>query len=442
MILPVFPIFFCILLGFFVNWVYAGQTMTLEQCLRAGVQNNPSLQASGFRAGAAERDVKVARADFLPTLGSSLSLNRITSSSAEGPTDKDYVNQDIRSAALKLSQILYAGSRVTNNYDKAKLLEQVAQAEMELATLELTYNIETTFYRAMKARQDVVAAVEAVERLTESVKVAEAYYRKELIPYVDVLKARVDLADADNQLGIARNNENRQRVTLFSLMNLPVDPSVQFADTAEIAVRERPSFESCFQYAVDHRPDLKVLEMQRQAADKQSDVSLGKYLPVVRLDAAYYDISNDYDAQGQTAVGFFDLDQTNRYWMAGVTMTWDLFDGGRAWYESEKFTLESQRYGALRQDAHNTIATGIRKALYSMAEAEQRMQSATGALSAAKENYTAEDKRLKVGVSTLTGLLDAQSRLVRARINQSSSTLDYQLAQSELKFMTGSKKSW
>jgi len=435
--LRIFHILLIFTFCFLAEYAWAGQTMSLVQCLEAGMQNNPTLQASEFKTEAAGKDVKVARADYLPALTSSYAANRITSIAAKGPTNSDYINQDIHSATIKLSQILYAGSRITNNYDRAKFLEQASQAERNLAKLELTYNIETTFYRVMKAKQDVIAATEAVDRLTESAKAAEAFFRKELVPYVDVLKAKVDLADADNQLGVAKNNENRQRITLFSLMNLPVDPGLEFADETEFTVREHPSFEACFRYAVEHRPDIKSLEYQRQAADKQSEISLGKYMPVIRLDAGYYDLDNDYDKLGRSVLGSYDLDQTNRYWLAGISVTWDLFDGGRSWYESEKFSLDSQRLGALRQEAHNTIATGIRKALYSMQEAEQRLASSTGALAAARENYTSEDNRLKAGVSTMTALLDAQSRLVRAQVNKSSASLDYNLAHSELKFMTG-----
>lgn len=413
--------------------------MTLSQCLESGIRNNPTLQASTLKSDETGRDVKIARADFFPSLSSSYSISKINSVSTEGPTNSDYINQNIHSATVKLTQILFAGFRVVNNYEKSKLLEQAAQAEKDLVKLELVYNIESTFFRMMKAQQDVIAATEAVGRLTAGAKVAEAFYQKELVPYVDVLKAKVDLADADNQLGIAKNNENRQRVALFSLMNIPADPSVEFLGEAEITITNPPSFESCFDYAVNHRPDIKSLEHQRQAAEKQSEISLGKYMPTVRLDAGYYDINNDYDALGRNFLGSYDLDQTNRYWLTGITLSWDLFDGGRSWYESEKFTLEEQRLAALRQEARNTISTGIRKALYSLMEAEQRLASSTGALVAAKENYVSEDNRLKAGVSTMTALLDAQSRLVRAQVNRSTAALDYHLAQSELKFMMGGK---
>ena len=222
--------------------------MTLEQCLQTGLANNATLEASRLRTESADRDIKVARADYFPALTSSASYNRIDSKSAQGPTDTDYINQKVQSANIKLTQILYAGSRIVNNHDKAKLLEQAAQAEQASVKLELAYKIESTFYKLMKAKQDVIVAGESVARLRESVRAAEAFFAKELVPKVDLLSARVDLADAENQQGVAQNNENRQRVALFSLMNLPPDPGLDFIDENKLVVDKRPEFEDCYKY--------------------------------------------------------------------------------------------------------------------------------------------------------------------------------------------------
>ncbi|MGD9947268.1 MAG: TolC family protein [Desulfobulbus sp.] len=435
-------LFFLLILGTFVPFACTAQELTLAQCIQIGLQQNPSLLAAKYKASAAEKDVKIARADFFPHLSSSAAYSRIDSSYAHGPTDTDYINQDILSANIKLSQILYAGSRLVNTYDRARYLEQANQAETQLAKMDLTYKIETTFYRVMKAKQDVLVSQESVDRLQKNVQVAEAFLKKELVASVEVLKARVDLDDANNQLSIAKNNENRERVTLFSLMNLPPDAGTFFIEETIISIDKGPSFDECYQLALEQRPDLQSLMFQKQAAYKQSEVALGKYLPVVRLEGGFYDQDTNYDSLGNTGYSTYDRDQTNQYWMAGISLSWDLFDGGSALYESQKSDIDASRFGALIRDAQNTLATEIRKSLFSLSEAEQRLKASGSGLTAAQENYSAEENRLKAGVSTMTDVLNAQSRLVRAQVNQANATLDYQVAKSELKFLTGSKKSW
>jgi outer membrane protein TolC len=421
------------------NYVYASQSMTLQDCLAAAMQHNPSLKASRFNVDASAYDINMSRADFLPSVSSNYSVKQLNSISSQGPTETDYLDQDINTLNFTLSQILYAGSRIVNAYEKSKINEQLAVAEMELNKLELAYQVETTFYRLKKAGQDVIMVSESVNRLTESIKAADAFFQQELVPYVDVLQARVDLADAKEQLGIARNDVNRERAALFSLMGLPLDTDILFAAGGYDSLISSPSFDVSMEQALKNRPDIKALEFQREIARKQAEIAIGKYLPMVKFDIGYHDQDRDYDALGVTNSGAFDRDQRNRYWTAGVNVSWELFDGGRAWYEKQKYETEEKKIAALMEDAKTTIATGIRKALYSLSEAEQRLSSAQQTLSAANEYYDAEENRLNAGLATIPSLLDAQERLVRAEASQTRAILDYQVAISELKMMTGGK---
>jgi len=415
----------------------AGQSMTLDMCLKVGMEHNPSLTASRLSLVAAGQDTKASRADFLPSVSSSYSVTDLASISSKGLSDADYLDQDIKAFNIKLTQILYAGSRVVNGHEKSKLMEKAVKAELDLKKLEIIYNIEVTFYKLMKAKQDVISATESVSRLTESVKSAQAFFQKELVPYVNVLQAQVDLADAEEQLGIAKNDVNRERVALFSLMDQPLDPDMEFSGGLNPMIGDAPNFETSLAYALENRPDIMSLLYQRSAAEKDADISMGKYLPVVRFDAGYSDQDRDYVNEGVSYGVAYDRDQRNRYWSAGVSATWEMFDGGRSWYEKEKHLTQAKRMDALIEDAKNAISTGIRKALYSLSEARLRIKSAADAEIAANEYYTGEEMRLKAGISTIPSLLDAQGRLIRAQGNKTRAMLDYQVAASELKLFSG-----
>lgn len=437
MVFRTLPTTLFLVLSLFIGSAGAGQTMTLDQCLAAGIEHNPSLNASRLSLVAAGQDTRAARADFMPALSSSYGTTDLGSISSKGLSDVDYLDQEIRTFNVKLSQILYAGSRIVNAYAKSKIMEQALEAELDLKKMELAYNIEITFYQLMKAKQDVVMAAESVNRLTESVKSAQAFLEKELVPYVNVLQAEVDLADAEEQLGIAKNNVNRQRVALFSLIDQPLDPSVEFSGGIDSISDEKPSFEASLTYALKNRPDIKSLLFQRAMAEKDAAIALGNYLPVIRFDVGYSDQDRDYVDEGVSVGTLYDRDQRNRYWSAGISATWEMFDGGRSWYEKEKNLTQAKKIDALIKDAKNIISTGIHKALYSLSEAKVRIKSSADALVAANEYYTGEKMRLNAGLSTIPSLLDAQGRLIRAQGNTTRAMLDYQVAASELKLYSG-----
>lgn len=407
----------------------AAQAMTLVQCVAAALEDNPTLEASRLEIQAAEANRKSVRAGFLPSATTEYGFNKVSSSSAKGSTDDDALNQKGRNFSVRLTQTLYSGFRNLNSYKRAKIRESLLVAEFELRGMEIKYHIETTFYRLLKAKQDMIAARESVLRLKESLKAAEAFFRREQIPYVDVLQAKVEVASARERLGISGNDVNRERASLFTLMNMNESQDINFIGNVDPDLTDPPVFEINQQRAFENRPDIKSLKYQLEIAQKDAAIARGQYLPVVRLDVGYYDQDRDYE------INIYD--RRNRYWTAGVTASWSLFDGGRAFYEYQQHNIMSNRIKSLILDTKNSISKEIRCALYAMTEAKQREKVSVEALGAANEYYTGEEKRLNAGLSTIPNLLDAHVRLIQAQSNNARAILDYRLAQSDLKLMTG-----
>ena len=417
---------------------HAGTVMNLSTCLEYGLKNSPSVKEANYGVDAMEESRKAARADFLPSLSSSYSFSRIENQNSKGVSDSDYLNQYIRNFSVTLSQVLYAGNRVINNYQKAKLEIQRKEADRRLVRLELSYNIQATFFQLMGAKLDVRVAEEAVRRLEEGVKSAKAYLEKSLISYAEVLSAQVDLADAQQQRSRAMNDVNRKRVALFSLMNHPMSEDVTFDGGLTFFGNNFPSeFEACWIEAKANRPDLESLAKQVAIKEKDASVALGSYLPLVKINMGYNDMNRDYDSSPDD---YYDRDQRNRYWSAGVTASWEIFDGGRNWYSRTATLREAQQLKEQIQQTQLSIKEGIRKALFSIIEAKLRTQSTQVAVEAAKEGYQVEKHRLAAGLSTFPNLLDAQVRLTRAQSNFTQAMLDYQLGRAELEFMLGEPK--
>ena len=432
-------IFFVLLTVSYPFTAMADQTMTLDQCLAYGYENNPSLKAADYQVAATRDNAKSIRADRLPSLSTSYGLSRVESQSAKGPTDQDFLDQYARNFSIRLSQMLFAGYRIINTHDKAKLDIERTQADHRLARLELTYNIQTVFFGLMKAKEELRVAEESVARLDQGVQSAQAYFDRQLISRAEVLSALVDLADAQQQVSIAKNEVNRWRITLFSLMNMPMDPQVSFNGGLDFFDTADPEdFASCWQTARANRPDIDSLETQAAMLEKDVQIAGGRYLPEVRLDLGYHDQDRDYDKMTETVSGALaSRDQRNRYWSAGVTASWDLFDGGRAFYSRKKSLNQIYQVREQITQIELAIQEGIRKALFSITEAKERIQVAAVAVDAAKENYAMEERRLGAGLTTIPMLLDAQIRLARAQGNHIRAKLDYQLGRSELDFMMG-----
>lgn len=415
----------------------ASPALDLKACIDAGLKNNPGYKVAQLMVDSAEQEKMSARGQMLPSLAADYSYSQLKNDSATGLTDADYLDQDISGYSVRLSQVLYAGSRIYNTYTRADAQKDMYMAQEQFTRLELIYKIETAFFQLKKAEHDVAAGNDTVKRLNSSFKAAEAYFAREMVPYSQVLQAKVDLANAEQELSIIKNSVGKKREELFRLMNVEADKSTEFLGGLDIYPSGfTTDYDKCWKEASKNRSDLKIYENQIIMAEKDAAIAAGKYLPVVRAEGGYFNQLRDYADPGIAYNQRYDRDQENTYWKAGITATWQLFDGGSAWYERKKALVQIEKIKEQIKDAENTIKSGIRTALFSLDEAEERIKATSVAVTAGKEYYENESKRFKAGVTTIPSLLDAQARLTRAESNHSQALLDYQIARAGINFLT------
>ncbi|MBF0302088.1 MAG: TolC family protein [Desulfamplus sp.] len=415
----------------FSGSAFAGEkVLSLNDCLKIGLESNPKLKSANFMVDSAQEDINAAKADFLPSVSAGANYNNIVSVDSSGREDLDYIDQQNTNYNIGVSQVLYAGKRLVNSRDRAIERRKMFLEEKAYTQAELIYQIKFVYFQLMKAKQDVQVGVDTVKRLEADVAAARAFYEKEMAPYAQVLQAEVDLADARQELSKINNTVDRKKSELFVLMNQPFNSDTTFSGTLDYYPKGfNMTSKQCLEQAVAHRPDLKSLSHQITMTEKDMKIAEGKYHPMLRLNAGYYDQDKDYDMSNSS-------DQRNTYWSAGVNLSWSLFDGGRGWYEKRRSQIDMKRIKEQVKDIKSRLEAGIVTALMSLSEAEGRIQATAESVKASKEYYDMENKRFQAGIATIASVLDAQVRVTRADGSYNQALLDYQLARAELDFWT------
>ncbi len=415
----------------FPNYIFASEkVLSLNDCLKIGLESNPKLKSANFMVDAAKEEINAAKADFLPSVSAGGNYNNINSIDSSGPTDSDFVDQQNTNYNIGVSQIIYAGNRLVNSRDRAIERKKMFLEEKAYTKAELIYQIKVVYFQLMKAKQDVQVGIDTVKRLEADVAAAKAFYEKEMTPYAQVLQAEVDLADARQQLSKINNTVDRKKSELFVLMNQPFNSEIIFSGSLDYYPKGfNMTSKQCLENAIARRPDLKSLSYQISMTEKDIKIAEGKYHPIVKLNAGYYDQDKDYDISDSS-------DQRNKYWSAGVNLSWSLFDGGRAWYEKRRSKIEMDRIREQVKDIKSRLEAGIVTALMSLSEAEDRIKATSESMIASKEYYEMENKRFQAGIATIASVLDAQVRVTRADGSYNQALLDYQLARAELDFWT------
>lgn len=409
-------------------------TYTLEEAIQRGLEANPQVLEQEQEVRKAEAQIGSKRGGFLPSLGLNLDHSDINSLSSQGPSDSDYIDQTSDLINLRLTQTLFAGLTVFNDYQKSILNKELTQAQKDQAEEELILEIQKRFLTLLKAQAEVKSLKETVNRLEVNVDSAQAFFDQDMAPYVRVLEAEVDLADARQKLSQAQNKVRVERVQLNILLDYPVSRKIEFSgNLEEVSVTAFSELEACLACALDNRPEMQIIHTSLEMADKQKAILWGRWAPSVQLEGNYYYRDRDFDSAGQDVFGNpTDRDQVNEYWDVGVSLQWQLFQGGKRYYDLKNIEHEMSRLTQRRKIIENAIESEVRTSYLSLQESGQRILFTRTSQKEARENYNRARKRFTTQIGTVSEVLDAQARLSRAESNTIQALADYQLALASL----------
>ncbi len=431
-----------ICLAFLLVPSFAGavELFSLEKSVGYGLEHSPVMQGVDIQIDQANMDIKAQRGRFLPSVTSGYSHSNVYSISATGITeDDDAIDQNSDVASLRMTQVLFAGFEYKNRFERAKLGKEYQQARLEAQKLDLVYQIKGAFFELLKTRYDVSSITQRVKRLESDLAQAKAFSDKKLAPYVYVLQAEADYEDARQSLWKTETAIDRSEARLKRLLGLPqgtaMGDQIEFNDEFEVPPADLAmDLYQCMDQALKARPEINLVSLQTGMAEKDAAISMGRYYPRVNLDVSLYDSDKDYKDRDRLNQ---DRDQENRYWTAGISVQWKLFDGGTDYYEKKRHLLEMKRLETEKKQVKLEIEEEVSVSFRSLVEAKKRLTSVEKALLASTENYIRQKKRFSARIGTISELLDGQAMLARAESGKSQALLDCQMALVELQKAMG-----
>jgi OMF family outer membrane factor len=246
---------------------------------------------------------------------------------------------------------------------------------------------------------------------------AEARERAGVGTRFDVLRARVQLANSEQDLTQSLSQQRIRRRELAQILNITQSVDVSAADEVEIAGLWELSLEESIIQAFQNRAELEQQLVQREINEQQRRAALAALGPQVSLFANYNVIDIFDDDQG-LADGY----------ALGARLQWNLYDGGaakaRAAQEEKNIEIAENRFTSQR----NQIRTQVEQAYYNLQSNFRNIQTANIALDQAKESLRLARLRFQAGVGTQTEVLDAETELTRAENNRLQAIVRYNRA--------------
>ena len=387
------------------NWWKSFQDPTLHDFITEGLQNNYDLRGAAARMAAAATQVRVARADLLPSLSTSLDGTRTRQNFIGFPIPGAESGRILSTTSTRYGLSLGASWEldVWGRLDAGK---QAAAADFQASESDLRAARESLVAQVCKAWFGVLEAAHQLALTEETIASYEGTVRRVRDRYERGLQASLDLRLAIANVASARGSRQQRRQTLDAQIRLLEILIGRYPAGALAATEPLPSLPpqpalGLPAQLVSRRPDLVAAEGRLFASDARYYQSRRSLYPRLSLSSA----------GGFATRGVVDLFDPGFFtWNLLGNLIQPIFEGGRL--RAQVASADANARQALTQ-----FATAVLQALAEvetalaaegfLAEREKEIREAAEQASAA---YQLAESRYSRGLEPIVTVLEAQRR--------------------------------
>ncbi len=257
---------------------------TLEQAVTVALKNNPGVLSALKEAEASlGRRLQLEAIPDPEVLFSDEGLGLGRRSKVEGEKEISFGIQQ---------SLEFPGKRALRSR-VGKYGERIALLEVERAKLVVGAEVKRAYYKTVLSSKTVSSLEGTLALLDRFIETAAVRYQAGAVPYLDVLRARVEKARAQNELLEARNELRTDKVRLNILMGRRGDDPLELM-TGLAFVPPAGDLAAVREEALSTRPSLKIagLKLERAIAGLMlsrknllPDFSVGLFSPSLRANA-------------------------------------------------------------------------------------------------------------------------------------------------------------
>jgi outer membrane protein TolC len=402
----------------------APPVLTLEQALREARRNNLDIQQAEARLYQADQAAAKAWSYYLPQITAQgiYTYNEpavaLPAGFIPGFPEVVITPRNQLNALAQARQALIAPA-LWPTIAAAHTGERVAGLNVENARREVLFGVARTYYGAASLRQLVTVQERTLSLAREREKDARVRYQAGSTPKVAFLRAEIDRAQSEQDLKRAQNDYASARLALGTLLvrsgdfevEIPASPKALEGDLEATALRERPD-------VLAARSGVDLARQQRSAAWLKYAPSVGAFGQVL----------------WSNFTGFSGHETT---WAAGVSVSWNLLDGGLREAEIREASGKVAESEAGSRAAELRAVEEVRRARLDLESALANRSKAEERVQLARENARLVEVAFRAGAATYLEATDAAESLRQAEISLVAESLAADLAKLQLQKAVG-----
>jgi outer membrane protein TolC len=315
--------------------------------------------------------------------------------------------------------------------------QNISEAQTKLEVIRQLAAVDRAYWRLYQARRELEVRQQQYELANDQLARAERRVRGGAAGEIEIVRAQAGLADRLEAIIIAQNNVLDQQRVLKRIINTPgltMDTQTMVTPTTPPDPVEYAFDRAALtQVALDNRMEMLELELRLAADAAQIALSKNQALPLLTLDYTYR-----INGLGASTQDSFRMLERNKFedWQLGLNAEVPLGNEAARSRIREAILTRMQRLGS-REARATAITQEVLSAMDAIDAGWQRILAARQSVILNTRTLQAEQRQFEVGNSTSTNVLDAATRLAESQSSEIRALTDYQIAQVDLAFATG-----
>lgn len=335
---------------------------------------------------------------------------------------------------LHIEQPIFNGSAAAG-LRAAKLYNALTDKQVDNTTQSVVFGVDQSYYQLLLLQKTYQVNQQYLQVSKASLKDVQNKAKYGTATHFNVLRAEVDVANAQTQMIKSQNDLEQAQAAFFKLLGVSQNSEI----TLEDSLNYKPmnvNESNMVNTALHNNPLLASSLLTVRLNEQNVLASYSRYFPTV---SAFLNQNYQYPNPHGS---FFNPGNYLKYgyaWNAGITLKWSIFDLSReGTVVQDKSELRQQKISYL--DTREQILYNVRSAVLALKNAERAVNAQKLTVQQAQEGLRLAQVGLQNGTLDQVSVLDSRQALRQAELSYYSSIYNHKVARLQLMKATGQLK--
>jgi len=471
------------------------KSLSLEDCILKAMRDNLNVAVEVLSPELADTSVSLAKERFLPSLSFGYNLQSTNSPSFSFIEADTTITSDYYDYAARLTQIIPTGGNFSitlSSYKSesnqkfqsvnprfgstlrfsftqpllrnfgfkinrseiiiAKNDREMSENQFKRVLMDTVYEVESAYWNLVHSREDLDVKKQSLELARDLLNKNKREVEVGTLAPIEILSAESEVATREADIlqaeAMVRNNEDQLK-TVINLADEEQGVEIEILPVDKPTfTRREVSFEEALAVALRKRPDLQATKVDIESKELNLSYAKNQLLPDLSLNANYwspgisgtqliYDPNDPFGPPIMTIPGGSSaalkdaLGLKYENWTVNLTLSIPFNTIlSRAQQAQARVDLEQTTLRLKSQEQQ--VILEVKNAVRAVETDYKRVQAYRAARELAEKKLEAEEKKLKVGLTTNYVVLQYQRDLADTRSAELRAIIDYNLSLAQL----------